>query len=239
MNHEVFREKQDNIYAGIATKGEDLGITQGLESDVTEAQGAFLVAWRHPEIVAGRMEEASLAIASVANALTYTRSTLHTTLSDYDLAPGLHIDPVHSLDHEETLDTLTFAVKRGLDTAGARAIAGRRIAFSSLITNGKSVIAPGQPSDELLTINNAVKRASSDLGIANGEGLRGSWGAHATINRFTEPSSIETAARVIAKMHEFKELGLSRPTAIDVGYLAVNAQGFAFTTHSRFPLERE
>lgn len=237
--HEAYQEKQNGIYAGIEARGEALGVEAGLVSDVTEAQGAYLVAWRHPEGITSQVEEISHAVGSLASALTYDRASLHTTLSDLGLAPGLVIDPRNNRDHEDILDMLANSVKAGLDTAGHRAIADRQIAFNRYITNGRAVIAPGQASNEILDINASVKAASAQLGVNGGDGLKGSWGAHMTVNRFTTESDLGTAANVVDSLRNAPEIGLSVPTAIDVGYLAVSRNGFTFTTHERFPLNRE
>lgn len=43
MTHEQYRDKQNSIYANIENSGAHLGITETLQNDVKESQGAFLV----------------------------------------------------------------------------------------------------------------------------------------------------------------------------------------------------
>lgn len=238
--HQQYRETQDGIYAKIAAAQAEVGVTDTLHNDVAVPQGAFLVAWRHPESITAGVEEVSLAVASVAQAVTYGRHNLHTTLSDHGLTPNLVINPAVNSDHEETLDALARSVHDGLDATGFRVANASRVAFDRYITNGKAVIAPGQGNDEFLDINAAVKAASATQGIADGNGLKGAWGAHMTVNRFAAESTVEAAADVVAMLDQAAEIGVSNPIAIDVGYLAVSAEeGFVFTTHERFPIVRE
>jgi hypothetical protein len=236
--HITYRQKQNGIYAGIKKAHDQLGTTTNIENDVKEPQGAYLIAWRHPEIITSGVSEVSFTIASLTKALTYDSRTLHTTLSDHGLAPGLSVNPAANADHAETLDSLTKAVRSGLDSVGPHAIGDRKIAFGGYISNGKSVIAPGQANDEVLDINEAVKQASAAQGIDGGAGLRGAWGAHMTVNRFTADADGETSHHLAALLDTAPRIGESLPIAIDVGYLAVSQAGFEFTTHERFPLVR-
>jgi hypothetical protein len=240
---EAYEAKRDSIYDKIDQAGLGLGDTDVLQADVTGQQGAYLVAWRHPEYITGRVEEVSAAVgeAAAGNAITYNRDSLHTTLSDHLLAPDLVIDPAEDMSHADMLDSLAVAVKRGLDSAGARAIEERRIDFDRFITNGKAVLLAGRGSREIFEINAAVKAASADIGINNGEGLHGSWGDHMTVNRMTARSDLATAQRVanILSAKNRGTIGRSVPHAIDVGYLAVSQEGFTFTTFERFALNRE
>lgn len=235
MAHETYREKQNTIYANIEKAGENLGVSDTLQSDIQEPQGAYLIAWRHPNRIAVPVEEASLSIGALASAVTYNRHSLHTTISDYGLTPNLIIDPSVNYDQDEMLDTLTNVVRSGIDNAGQRAVNESRIGFNRFVTNGKSVIAPGQPSDEVLDIRSAIIASGAEHGID----LKGSWGNHMTVNRFTDESTLDAAAKIVGLIRGLPRIGVSRPTAIDVGYLSVDKDHFAYTTHSRFPLDKE
>jgi len=235
MTHAAYREKQNGIYANIENAGAGLGTTDTTQSDVKEPQGAYLVAWRHPESITSPVEDISLAVGNLATAITYDRDSLHTTVSDYGPAPNLIIRPQDNVDQEIILATLAESVKQGLDNAGRRAIAERAIAYDRFITNGKSVIAPGQANGEALDIRQAILDASIGTSVE----LKGSWGNHMTVNRFTSESSLGAAARILGLLRDAPTIGESRPTSIDVGYLSVDKDRFTYTTHERFPLDRE
>lgn len=87
----------------------------------------------------------------------------------------------------------------------------------------------------MLDIRSAILTASAQTGRE----LKGSWGNHMTVNRFTSESSLDLAAQIVGLIRNAPTIGLSRPTAIDVGYLAATKDGFSYTTHERFPLDRE
>lgn len=236
---EAFRTKQDGIYNGIRSKHEELGKTLSIANGVDVAQGAYLVAWRHPEKIATGLEEISLAVSGVANALVYTKANLHTTLSDLGLSPNLVINPDENADQQEVLDLLVAAVKLGLDRADRHAVSDRQIVIGDNISDGKAVIATGQPSDGLLDVTHSVIEASRIAGVDNGKGLHGSWGVHSTINRFTQVTDLETARMVREFLDSTRGIGPSVPTALDVGHLTVNASGFTYTTYESFPLGHE
>lgn len=234
-SHEAYRATQDSIYNKIQQGGSELGVTTSLRNDVKEPQGAYLVAWRHPESITRAVGDVSHAVAEHANALTYDETNLHTTLSDYGLAPELIINPEEDFDQKAVLEALVKSVKAGLDNAGRRAIAERQIAYDRYATNGGSVIAPGQANDEVLDIRSAVLEASAREGVP----LKGSWGNHMTVNRFTGTANLEAAAAIMSLLNHAPKIGTSAPTSIDVGYLQVDPDKFTYTTHTRFPLDRE
>lgn len=233
--HNAFRAKQDGIYAKIATAGANLGITDTLRNDVKESQGAYLVAWRHPDYITEPISEASWAVGLLADAVVYGRDNLHSTISDYDLRANLTVKPDENEYHKNILELLSGAVKSGLDKVGWDDIKNRSIEFDQLITNGGSVIAPGQANDETLDLRSAILTASRKRGID----LGGSWGSHMTVNRFTAESDLPTASRVARVLGKVPTIGKSVPTAIDVGYLRVSQDAFRFTTYERFPLNHE
>jgi hypothetical protein len=235
MAYEAYRQKQNGIYTNIERTGSSLGETETTRNDVNEAQGAYLIAWRHPNRITIPVEDTSLSVGALVSAITYNRHNLHTTVSDYGLTPGLVINPETDRGHDEMLDTLTNTVRSGIDAAGIRAVSESRIGFHRYITNGKSVIAPGQANDEALDIRQSILASGADHGID----LKGSWGNHMTVNRFTDESSLEAAAKIVGLLRSAPNIGVSRPTSIDVGYLSVDSEHFAFTTHARFPLDRE
>lgn len=102
-----------------------------------------------------------------------------------------------------------------------------------MLTNGKTIIAAGIPTESVWAINQGVKLAGSELGIE----LKGAWGAHLTVNRFLEAQTKEELTPLLELINKAPTLGLTTPTAIDVGYFHTDpSNGFVFTTHERFDL---
>ncbi len=128
-------------------------------------------------------------------AVKYGKDNLHTTLSDHELSPNGSIDPYHNADQLHILDTLASSVSQGIEEAGARAVQTRGVDLGRLVTNRKTVVALGQPTEGLWIMNEQVKVASANLGITNpkGKGLKGAWGAHITVNRILEDTTPEVA----------------------------------------------
>jgi len=236
-----FLINQDQIFDKFRVATAEVGVTQGIERDPgIDPQAAFLIAWRYPSRTTDLIDEFSGeiadALASDGNpgALRYNAKNAHTTVSDYSLEKGLVIDPSR-VDHEEVLDTLRQAVKRALDEGGASHHSDLAVDFTGHLTNGKTVIATGVPTETVWEINQRVLSSSQDLGID----LKGSWGSHMTDSRFTDshPADSSKVQKLIQLIHETPAFGASQPESIDVGYFQTDPQnGFVFTPSERFEL---
>jgi len=234
---QAFLVKQNGIYDNMAATSDTIGDTVGVERDPgTEPQSAFLVAWRHPEHITDGVEELSFAVNSLHRAFIFTAGNAHSTLSDHDLQRDRIITP-ESPDHNATLVALSRAVRNGLDAVSKDTIDGRGVTFGKAVSNGKTVVSLGQPSEDLWRINQAVKQASASEEINDGAGLKGTWGSHMTVNRFLANYSPEDSRQLANVLHRTPDLGHSKPTAIDVGYFHADPDnGFTYTTHERFDL---
>ncbi len=227
-----FRETQEAIYQRFRNAMATLGET-ATNPVVITPQGGFLIALRHPSEVTEKAAAISERIALHAPAITYGTDTLHTTVSDHALSSGLEIDPTDKV-HKATLDQLCKIVAAGLAGIDYRTLQKRHIHFSSPLANETTVIAPGYGNDALLDINEAIRSASIQAGINDGEGLRGAWGSHMTLNRFTQSLRPGQGQAVANSLLTTPPLGNAVPTAIDVGHLQVSADGFSFNTYERF-----
>lgn len=228
-----FRETQEAIYQRFRTSMATLGET-ATNAVAIALQGGFLIALRHPDDITEQAAGISSQVAALTPAITYDGSVLHTTVSDYGLAEGRHIDPTSTAD-KATLDLLCRVVSLGLQGIDFRNMQQRRIYFSSPFANEATVIAPGYGNDALLDINESIRSASMRAGINDGQGLRGAWGSHMTLNRFTRTLRAGQGQDVANLLITTPPLGNAVPTAIDVGHLQVSSQGFFFTPYERFP----
>lgn len=239
-NHSDFNKRQSEIYERFRMSQKGLGSGPVLSGTIAR-QGGFLVAFRHADKITEPTTEFSQDIRNVldepgstVHSLVYHKSVLHTTLSDYHLGEAL-VDPENPEDRR-ILDALALAVKRGLGNTGIHAVLKRKIDFDKPLVNANSAIVPGYANGAVLDIIGAVRDASKDT--LGGEGLKGGWGAHMTAARFHGNSTREQAGNIAMLAEETEPIGTSAPTAIDVGYLQVNPDGFNYTTHERFPLSK-
>lgn len=229
-----FRETQEAIYQRFRTSMATLGET-ATSAVAIAPQAGFLIALRHPDDITEQATGISSQMAALTPAITYDGSVLHTTVSDYGLAEGRHIDPTSTAD-KATLDLLCRVVSLGLKGIDFRNMQQRRIYFSSPLANETTVIAPGYGNDALLDINESIRSASMRAGINDGQGLRGAWGSHMTLNRFLRPMTPVEGRIVAHTLFAMPPIGDSVPNAVDVGYLSVSPKGFNFTTYERFAL---
>src|SRR5258708_18026325 len=141
---ESYTEKKNGIYDEMRAANEQIGMSKGIVRDPgATPQSGFLIAWRHPEHITGQVEELSLAIGGLYRAIVYGKHNAHTTLSDYGLALNSTIDPGHA-DYSAILDTLSRAVRNGIDGTIPTDIAERAVSFDDFVSNQKAVIATGQ-----------------------------------------------------------------------------------------------
>lgn len=240
--YDAYLEKQASIYGGgfAEAKVKMLAHTAGVERDVagTDPQGAFLVAWRYPESTTSLLKEFSLEAASLIDAVTYDETNGHTTLSDFGLEKGKVIRPKEDAEHAEILDTLAKAVKNGLDLSGSNIINGCSVEFTDLLTNGKTIVAAGIPTESVYQINQQVLSESTARGVE----LKGTWGSHMTTNRFLEdePAGSPAITALMDLIENTPDFGNATPTSIDVGYFQTDPQnGFVFTPVESFPIARQ
>jgi hypothetical protein len=231
----AFVEAQDEIY-GRQFEGPHrdalLGNLALVPDKGADDKGAYLVAFRYGEGIEDRVGRVSLGVGKLARAVLYGPGNAHTTLSDHGLAEGLVIDPGQNPDEQDVLDTLTTAVRNGLQATGRGDRDDVAVNYGAgYRTNATTAVALGQPSRGLVEVRNRIIAASADLGVVNakgGTGLGGSWGTHMTIARNLDEQTPEVGQRVAEYLDEQSEdlpLGEVRPTRIDVGYFHVSRDG--------------
>jgi len=230
-----FIEKQDEIYNKFRVATENLGVTQGTERDPgVDPQGAFLVAWRFPDQLTASVEEFSLEVRDIINAIPYGRESAHTTVSDFGLAPNLVVNPAQK-EEGEVLDTLAKSVKKALEITSDQEIGACGVEFTENLHNGKTMIAAGIPTETVWQINQQVLAQSHELGIP----LKGTWGGHMTTSRSLErhPTDSPQVNDLVKLMKDSSAFGQTKPVAIDVGYFRMSPdEGFTFHTYERFEL---
>lgn len=237
MNYSDFEGRQQGIYDKFESTHAKLGLTLPLQGNIA-TKGAFLIAFRHPTDLAEQAQAISSGVekalaGSALSTVTYGADTLHTTASDFLLTDGLAIDPT-SKEHATILDSLAQIVQQGLSDFTGRDLAARQITFTDARANQGSVIALGYGNETVFNITEAIKSASRMTGLNNGDGLKGAWGSHMTLDRFHGQSSLKEAGGVREFLDATMPIGASVPRAIDVGYLQVGPSSFSFTTHEQF-----
>jgi hypothetical protein len=94
-------------------------------------------------------------------------------------------------------------------------------------------IATGQPTKAIWEINDEIIRAGAFRGLD----LSGTWGTHMTVSRFLEDKPATEVDSLVGVLDHAPDLGLARPTGIEVGYFHTDPeQGFVMTSHEQFDL---
>lgn len=207
---------------------------RGAEHDPgTDHQSAYLVSYKFDRGFGDMVERYSAAIAatSPAGALVYGRRVLHTTISDHSLTRGYLIDPGRETT-DATLRQLVRGVQSALFDLAGRSF-GHEITFGDILTNAKTVSAMAEPSEGLWNLTQAILVACREIGLE----LKGSWGSHMTLSRFTANAPANECPLLAELLRNPPVFGVQRPTAIRVGYFNTTpTEGFDLHTYAEFPL---
>lgn len=183
----TFRKGQEAIYRERFRQMEPLIRKDGFKSDTVFAnrRGGLLVAflpdkytaWCMRKVIES-MNRAAQAVAAPVN--VYGADMFHSTISDFRAADGFLPD---NEAHRLAIDDLQLAIKHTV--ASLPGITRNHCAIEyqrRLLCNQTTVIAPGEPNEEWLTVVEQVIARCQDAGIT----LRKPWGAHMTLARFTD-----------------------------------------------------
>lgn len=174
--------------------------------------GALL---RHPDYIAGPVEEFSLRISTLVPSLYCPKADVHTGLVQYRGAEGREI----------VLKLLADATYKAL-----RDFRSPRMGYDEWYFNQDSVIVAGQTDQAFIDIANGI------MANYQGNGLRVKWGAQITANRFTEKRSPEELQEFFDLMKRAPRLGLSRPTILDIINQTISRHGSTIGIYERFEI---
>ena len=217
MDFTEFIAKQEEVY----NKFRDISKLEieGTKPSIPDSQGGYLIIFRHPLKVTEKVEGFSKRISQIVPAIVYDSATIHTTISDFGIKEGF-------APEKDILEKLCNSARRVFfkDTPA--------ISYSEWLYNQNTVIVAGMPDETFLEIAQGIYSS----GEKNGIKLRMPWGAHITVNRFTEQKSPEELKDFFKLMKEAPVLGKSVPENIDVAYFDFSPKGFKTTTYERFKL---
>ena len=178
---------------------------------------SYAAVLRHPDYIAGPLEEFSRRISAKVPSVWYGRDNGHTRLAAYIIGEDLETDE---------------SVSRRLCNAVSKAHKKLRVPEINYINwmySTDSVIVKGLPNETFLGIALEIMKNY-------GGGLSPAWGAHITANRFTEARRSEELLEFFELMQKAPVLGLSRPDTIDVIRHDVNKAGILFEVYERFKI---
>ncbi|MDP2926002.1 MAG: hypothetical protein Q8N99_06525 [Nanoarchaeota archaeon] len=207
MDFQEFLEKQSNIYSSFI---ESIVRTSGIEPKIPKNQGAYLIAFRHPEEITERVARFSNRIADALPAIVYDKSNVHTSIFVYGLKEDFNPDA-------DVLDNLNKAVK-GISRQVPK------IDYRQWLYNRECVIVEGIPDKRFLDIAIKIKSSAEVHGLE----LKLPWGAHITASRFKEPRNPDELGDFFKLMSEAPLLGESRPVRIGIGYFNISPNGFLY-----------
>ena len=172
--------------------------------------GALL---RHPDYIAIPTEEFSMRISDIAPSLACPREDVHTGLVQYR----------GDEDKDIVLKKLKEATYKALGS-----LKSPRMTYERWYYNQDTVIVAGEINEAFVDIMNGI------MSNYEGDGLRIKWGAQITANRFTEKRSPEELQEFFKLMKRAPELGLSRPTILDVISQTISRYGSTIEIYARF-----
>ena len=218
MDFQEFLTGQDEIYARFRdTSKFDTG---GTKPNIPVSQGAYLIAFRHPDAITEKIEKFSRRLSQVIPLIVYNSSAIHTTISDFGVSEDF-------IPEESTFRRLCDVVGNAVITKSPA------ISYPGWLYNQDTIILAGTPDQAFLDVAEGV----CSSGRRKGFDLRLPWGAHITADRFSEQRSPAELRDFVTLMKEAPVLGVSVPKYIDVACLNLSPRGFAITTYERFDLK--
>ena len=204
---------------------------EGVSPDkaATDLVGGFLVVWKHSPRTSKAAAELSRTISDVVPALLYPEEGIHTTVSDYQVVPGLVVDRTNPA-HEDALSKLAQGVREALMEISLPEPCA--INYIGWLYNATTVIAEGIPNSSLISVNEAIQNACARHSIE----LRAPWGAHITVSRFLEKVPADRLPDLFQLLNSARPLGMSRPVAVEVGYFRISPAQFEYFPYGICPL---
>ncbi|MEK7612545.1 MAG: hypothetical protein AAB449_00125 [Patescibacteria group bacterium] len=213
-NWQEFLKKQRDVYGQIRAKQVDLH-RSGTEVEQTWAarRGAFGIALLHPFKIADQFAELSYKISQEVPAVEYRPWDIHTSLVGTPFEQPFLYKP-NDKEHRRVLRAL---VRVATKTAERFGNLGCPILYRSYLYTPQAVIAAGQPQPMFIDLVEELRAECVAEGLAE---VRTTWGAHATISRFTSKCPADNLGGLIPLLERssVRGPGISFATQIAVGY---------------------
>ncbi|MDO8598486.1 MAG: hypothetical protein Q7S02_00065 [bacterium] len=221
-----FLQKQEEVYARFRHTIETV-TREGFNPDPTfmEERGGLFVVFRYPHAVTeslARIAQSFAAQLPTGAAFAYDATTIHTTLSDYQVAAGYK--PAEALGIVETFNAFARGVRNVVERSphAARSCA---VQFREMLWNRTTAIAAGIPNEEWFRFVQEILRQWEERGVT----LRHPWGAHATLARIVRDVPSE-ACTGLGELPRALNL-IATPDAIDVGWFTSTRETFTRGVH--------
>lgn len=229
-----FLDKQEKIYEKFRV-GMETAVIEGLKPDpvIAERKGGYLIFLRPAKIVVDAVAKASRCISElVPGAVAYNAEEIHTSISDYRVAPNFLANRCE--DYPQTLELLSLVIRDAWkEIAFTRSLA---CAYNGYVFNQTTVIMTGRPFLVyfMLAIDTALQSAAK-MNIV----LQKPWGAHITVARFGQQNSPGKAKELEAfcKKSEYPIYDFAFPyESINLGEYSAGLQGFRLKTICSYSL---
>ncbi|MFH1400927.1 MAG: hypothetical protein ABIH41_05380 [Nanoarchaeota archaeon] len=216
MSLDEFLERQDRIYA--AFRDTATLRRQGTIPNLRSAAGV-IVALHHDDGVNQSVATISSGLSQIIPCVTYSPSTVHTTLVVYDAKA--QSEPDAGLLSRLTADLIRHRAN------------WRRpvIRYGELLANEDSVIAAGVPDEAFVQMVEQIRLSTAHYDVS----VRPTWGAHMTVARFTRGVSPQLAQHLLEYLRS-EVLADSSPVALDVGRFTFAHGEFSYDVYDRLRL---
>ena len=98
--------------------------------------------------------------------------------------------------------------------------------------NQDTAIVEGIPNEKFIEYINRITKDASKYNIE----FKMPWGAHITISRFLRKTSHDKTLELLDIVKENKEIGISVPISVDIGYFKLSNESFIINVYKRINL---
>ncbi|WP_238884085.1 hypothetical protein [Clostridium sp. YIM B02551] len=218
MNYSNFLENEERIYSEFRDTSKV--IVEGLKPNIQENKGGYIIALRHPDNVINNIKNITSKIYKEVKCIKYDESNIHTTLATYNECVGFKLIK----DELELISNI--AINNRL------IIKDTKIYYSECLINQDSIIVSGTPNENFIEYLDSIEREASRYNIK----LKMPWGAHITIIRFLEQVEHDKILNILDIVKDYKEIGLSIPISIDIGYFSLTKDTFDINVYKSINL---
>ncbi len=214
--------KQDGIYQKFDQDRAIAVRETGMKPDsvIADKKGGYLIALRLNSEIADQIDLFCQEAKQITPDLAmYNAQTVHTTISDYLVAPGFV--PPERAEHYSTLEKLSRSI-RFIGSLGEHALS---CTYNGGFTfNQTTLILKGNPSQSFLGISEYTIEQARLSGLE----LRLPWGAHVTCGRATKDIDVYAVKELSELCDRFVITSKAFPSfySADVGWFTSDEDGF-------------
>lgn len=218
MNHINFLEKQNRIYSEFRDIS-NIKI-EGLKPKLEDNKGGYIIALRHPNNIISEIDKITSKVNEKVTCIKYDKSNIHTTLATYNECIGF----IHD---KKQLELIASIAEKNITL-----IKGLKINYYECLINQDTAIVAGIPNEKFIEY---IDRISKDASKYNIE-FKMPWGAHITISRFLRKTSYDKTLELLDIVKENKEIGISVPISVDIGYYKLSKESFKINVYKSINL---